>query len=206
MNIFFLISIFLSSISASALPDWFPSSLSSQSGHGNSNQIWDLKNFTTLVTFGDSYTDSSRFLYFYTHNGTAPPAGWVNPPNPSSADGGYPWPVYVEWYSGAKVFNYAVNGASCSNSISPRVLDLVAEGWVYPDVEGYEIGAWEADKKFVQEDGTKFIDSAVDETVFYVSIYLLLIGIDDMLGLLPLDRHKRTRCRRNANRRTSPRY
>lgn len=40
---------------------------------------WKLKNFKSLVTFGDSYTDESRFGYFYSHNGSAPPVGWVDP-------------------------------------------------------------------------------------------------------------------------------
>lgn len=44
-----------------------------------SNQKWDLKDFKTLVTFGDSYTDDTRISYFINHNGSAPPVGWVEP-------------------------------------------------------------------------------------------------------------------------------
>ena len=44
-----------------------------------SEHSWDLKNFTSLVAFGDSYTDESRYSYFAAHNGTAPPVGWVDP-------------------------------------------------------------------------------------------------------------------------------
>lgn len=40
---------------------------------------WDLKHFKSLVSFGDSYTDRSRLLYFATHNETQPPVGWVEP-------------------------------------------------------------------------------------------------------------------------------
>ena len=40
---------------------------------------WGLQNFTSLVAFGDSYTDESRYSYFSEHNGTAPPVGWVDP-------------------------------------------------------------------------------------------------------------------------------
>lgn len=40
---------------------------------------WKSFNFTSLVAFGDSYTDESRLKYFEDHNGDAPPVGWVEP-------------------------------------------------------------------------------------------------------------------------------
>lgn len=40
---------------------------------------WKSFNFTSLVTFGDSYTDESRLKYFEDNNGDAPPVGWVEP-------------------------------------------------------------------------------------------------------------------------------
>jgi hypothetical protein len=40
---------------------------------------WSIKNLKSVVTFGDSYTDESRVVYFIDHNGTAPPAGWIEP-------------------------------------------------------------------------------------------------------------------------------
>lgn len=48
-------------------------------GCNTGNKPWELKKFTSLVAFGDSYTDDSRLAYFATHNGSAPPIGWVNP-------------------------------------------------------------------------------------------------------------------------------
>lgn len=45
----------------------------------NSSDSWDLKNFTSFVVFGDSYTDESRLGYFASHNGSAPPVGWIEP-------------------------------------------------------------------------------------------------------------------------------
>ena len=45
----------------------------------NSTNSWDLKNFTSFVVFGDSYTDENRLGYFASHNGSAPPVGWVEP-------------------------------------------------------------------------------------------------------------------------------
>lgn len=41
--------------------------------------VWGLKDFKTLVAFGDSYTDESRLDYFSSHNGSAPPVGWIDP-------------------------------------------------------------------------------------------------------------------------------
>jgi hypothetical protein len=48
-------------------------------GPGPKSEDWSLKKFTSLVAFGDSYTDDSRLGYFGSHNGSAPPVGWVNP-------------------------------------------------------------------------------------------------------------------------------
>lgn len=49
------------------------------SNHDENSSKWKLKKFKSLVTFGDSYTDESRFGYFASHNGSAPPVGWVDP-------------------------------------------------------------------------------------------------------------------------------
>jgi len=46
----------------------------------HNHEVWDLKNFKSLVTFGDSYTDESRIGYFSSHKGSAPPVGWIGPP------------------------------------------------------------------------------------------------------------------------------
>lgn len=43
------------------------------------HSTWDLKNFESLVVFGDSYSDDSRLGYFIEREGQAPPTGWVNP-------------------------------------------------------------------------------------------------------------------------------
>jgi hypothetical protein len=40
---------------------------------------WGPRKFTSLVSFGDSYTDQSRLNYFGSHNGSAPPVGWEQP-------------------------------------------------------------------------------------------------------------------------------
>lgn len=43
------------------------------------NHVWDLSKFTSLVAFGDSYTDENRLGYFLSNLGSAPPVGWVEP-------------------------------------------------------------------------------------------------------------------------------
>ncbi|EJT98012.1 hypothetical protein DACRYDRAFT_127575 [Dacryopinax primogenitus] len=56
---------------------------------------------STLVTFGDSYTDQSRRSL----------------PSP---DGGTTWVRYAEMYGSLQLYNYAVSGAACSNLLTPR--------------------------------------------------------------------------------------
>lgn len=40
---------------------------------------WDLANFSNLVVFGNSYADESRWAYFTSHDGSAPPVEWNEP-------------------------------------------------------------------------------------------------------------------------------
>ena len=60
---------------ALAVPGWGPHQ---RPGYGQTSS-WNLKQFTSLVVFGDSYSDDSRLDYFVENNGTAPPVGWVDP-------------------------------------------------------------------------------------------------------------------------------
>ena len=180
LNIFTLL---LASVSVRAVPgsNGPPLHGARYGEHGSGNHTWDLKKFSTHVVFGDSYSDDSRFAYFASHNGSAPPPGWVNPPNPAAADGGFSWPDYVRWYSGARLHNYAVSGAACSNSITPRYLPLIKGD--YPDVEHYEVPAYIADSQYVQPNGTKFFVAPPDETV-----YSMWIGTNDLdVGALLTD-------------------
>ena len=43
------------------------------------SSTWNLKQFTSLVVFGDSYSDDSRLAYFINTTGTPPRVGWVDP-------------------------------------------------------------------------------------------------------------------------------
>lgn len=94
------------------------------------NSIWDVSNFDSLITFGDSYTDENRLNYFASHNGSAPPPGTFLPESMATASGGTTWPRFVIQYTGdtsnggwspaMTLYDYAVSGAVCSNNITPR--------------------------------------------------------------------------------------
>lgn len=42
-------------------------------------QFWESKQFKSLVSFENSYTDVSRRNYFASHDGSPPPVGWEQP-------------------------------------------------------------------------------------------------------------------------------
>lgn len=65
----------------------------------------------------------------------------------STADGGRIWARYVVQYTNqnTQLYNYAVSGAVCSNQITPRYFSYV--GIDFPDLAGYEVPAFLADKK-----------------------------------------------------------
>ncbi|KEZ40472.1 Acetyl esterase [Scedosporium apiospermum] len=128
-----------------------------------------LKKFENLVTFGDSYTDEGRLGYFIGHNGEAPPAGELLPTSSNTASGGYTWPHFVSEKSGAKSFNYAVSGATCSNSIVERDFPLI--GQPFPSVADYEVPAFKADLEFDELYGNRTADNTV---------YTLWIGTNDL--------------------------
>ncbi|SMY24715.1 unnamed protein product [Zymoseptoria tritici ST99CH_1A5] len=138
---------------------------------------WSLQKFTSLVTFGDSYTDDSLLQYFADHNGSAPPVGYVNPANYHSASGGRPWPQYVKQYApgGVNLYNYAVAGAVCSNNITPRILDTGTASFLFPAIEQYEVPAFIADAAYTLPDGSPFMINPPDETV-----YAIWIGTNDL--------------------------
>lgn len=134
---------------------------------GSNAPPWDLANLTSLVIFGDSYSDDSRLGYFIGHNGSAPPVGYDNPVSYAAADGGRVWGEYVKQYTGANLYNYAVSGAVCSNEITPRYFAAIDAD--FPDVPGYEVPAYLNDSKYYVN-GTKFLIEPVDQTVFAIWI------------------------------------
>lgn len=66
------------------------------------------KQIKTLVTFGDSTTDTVRVF-----------------------NGGVQWPDYVSGYTGVKLYPYAKSGSTCSNAITPRPFLPLVE-WQVP--------------------------------------------------------------------------
>ncbi|RDW91894.1 carbohydrate esterase family 16 protein [Coleophoma crateriformis] len=149
-----------------ALPVHRPGSLS--------NHSW-VTDFSNLVTFGDSYTDESRLQYFQTHNGSAPPPGLLLPESNSTAGGGITWSRFVSTNTGAKLYDYAVNGAVCSNEIIFRLLTSIH--MPFPDVV-YEVDAFEADVTYVNTatgTNTLYTDRQPENTV-----YSMWIGTNDL--------------------------
>jgi len=120
---------------------------------------WKESQFDSLIAFGDSYTDESRLGYFINHKGAAPPVGYLGPESLSASDGGRIWARYVVQYSDEKInlYNYAVSGAVCSNEITPRWFSAINAD--FPDLNGYEVPAFLADKAYD-------INSATNETLF----------------------------------------
>ncbi|KAK5133805.1 hypothetical protein LTR08_007235 [Meristemomyces frigidus] len=136
-------------------------------------QNWNLANFTSLVVFGDSYTDDSRLGYFISHAGAAPPVAYANPESLAASDGGRIWPEYVKQYTGANLYNYAVSGAVCDNNITPRWFSAIDAP--FPAIAQYELPAYLADSAYHYPNGTKFMTDPVDATV-----YAIWIGTNDL--------------------------
>jgi len=67
-----------------------------------------------LVTFGDSYSDSSIY---------------------PAADGGYAWPTWVVDYAHINLYGLARDGATCSNALTPRDFPPIEE-WQLPHYYG----------------------------------------------------------------------
>lgn len=67
-----------------------------------------LRRFSSLVVFGDSYTDNGVYSYI-------PP---VAPQSNETSTGGRVWPSYVQQYSGVNLYDYAVSGAVCDSVIA----------------------------------------------------------------------------------------
>lgn len=132
--------------------------------------------FDNLITFGDSYTDEGRLGYFINNSGEGPPPGTLLPESSSTASGGYTWARFVSQMTGAKLYDYAVSGATCSNNIIERYFEYL--GAPFPDVLGYEIPAFEADLAYVNSStgtNTLYTDRTSENTV-----YALWIGTNDL--------------------------
>ncbi|KAF7872374.1 hypothetical protein EAF04_003295 [Stromatinia cepivora] len=164
------VSLFLGYGAATAMPNPSGADLASRARKNG----W-IPHFENLVAFGDSYTDESRLSYFQNHNGSAPPPGTLLPTSNSTAGGGVTWDRWVSNYSGAKLYDYAVAGAVCSNKLVNRYLDSIYAP--FPDVV-YEVDAFVAD--------VKYINSSTNTNTLYTNrkpkntVYSMWIGTNDL--------------------------
>lgn len=125
--------------------------------------------FSTLVTFGDSYTDDGRLGYYINNNGNGPPPGAYQTVSNTTASGGLAWGQYVQQYTGAQYVDYAISGATCSNEIISRLFPAIKKP--FPSVIDDEIPSFKADVSFK----TLYPDRTSENTV-----YALWIGTNDL--------------------------
>ncbi|KAL0472208.1 GDSL lipase [Neurospora intermedia] len=129
------------------------------------------KPFDFLVTFGDSYTDNGRLNYYIGNGGNPPPAGQLHGEINVTASGGLTWNQYASRQVGAKLLDYAVSGATCSNKIISRYFSAINKD--FPAVLDDEIPSFVADTAYK----SIFPDRTADNTV-----YALWIGTNDLGG------------------------
>lgn len=127
------------------------------------------ESFSTLVTFGDSYTDDGRLGYYINHHGEGPPPGVYQTVTNSTASGGPAWGQYVQQYTGVHYLDYAVSGATCSNEIISRLFASINRP--FPSVIDDEIPSFKADVSFK----SLYADRTPENTV-----YALWIGTNDL--------------------------
>ncbi|KAK3687350.1 hypothetical protein B0T22DRAFT_509997 [Podospora appendiculata] len=125
--------------------------------------------FSTLVTFGDSYTDNGRLGYYFGSGGKAPAPGQYHSVSTKTASGGLSWAQSVVQQSNTSLVDYAVSGATCSNKIVSRYLAGIKRD--FPSVADDEIPSFQADVPFK----SIFPNRTPDNTV-----YALWIGTNDL--------------------------
>ncbi|KAI9870229.1 MAG: hypothetical protein M1830_004504 [Pleopsidium flavum] len=152
----------------------------------NATDPWFLERFSSLITFGDSYTDENRLNYFVSNHGSAPPPGTLLPESFMTPGGGRTWPRYVVQYTGSEVnnqfvpqlnlYDYAVSGAVCSNLITPRFFPSINAD--FPSVLEYEIPAYMNDSKAVSNTtGKAYFTPALTQSN---AVYAIWIGTNDL--------------------------
>ncbi|GFF87540.1 hypothetical protein IFM53868_05181 [Aspergillus udagawae] len=116
-----------------------------------------LKKFTSLVVFGDSYTDNGIRSY-------KPP---VAAESAKTSTGGRVWPSYIRQYTGANVYDYARSGAVC---------DAVIANTIRNGVKQNQIPSFLGDNGYVNNTtGEPALVNPPDETV-----YAIWIGTNDI--------------------------
>ncbi|KAJ4294858.1 hypothetical protein N0V88_005095 [Collariella sp. IMI 366227] len=102
--------------------------------------------FETLVTFGDSYTDNGRLGYYINNSGKAPPPGKMHDESTTTASGGFSWAQFAAQGADAKLMDYAVSGAVCSNKIVSRHFAYINRS--FPAILDDEMPSFQADVGF----------------------------------------------------------
>ncbi|KAF7162418.1 hypothetical protein CNMCM5623_007709 [Aspergillus felis] len=116
-----------------------------------------LKRFTSLVVFGDSYTDNGVRSY-------KPP---VAAESAKRSTGGRVWPSYIRQYTGANIYDYAWSGAVCDVLIANTVRNGVTQNQIPTFLE---------DNGYVSNTtGQPALVNPPDETV-----YAIWIGTNDI--------------------------
>jgi len=83
----------------------------------------------------------------------------------NTSSGGYAWSRLVSNYTGVNFYNYAVNGAVCSNNITPRWYEPIHAN--FPSLLEYEIAAYINDSQYTTADGP-FLNTFQNETAYAV--------------------------------------
>ncbi|KAL3463684.1 GDSL lipase/esterase [Aspergillus heterothallicus] len=119
------------------------------------------KSFSSVVIFGDSYTDQRVYQYRPDENGEVAEPGTV------LSTGGRVWPQYIGQYTGANIYNYAKSGAVCDTLFSPSPRQGVKQN---------EIPSFLADKAYTSNTtGQPALYNPPHET-----IYAIWIGTNDI--------------------------
>ncbi len=132
--------------------------------------------FQTLVTFGDSYTDNGRLGYYINNGGKAPPAGQMQDESFTTASGGLSWAQFAAKGANAKLMDYAVSGAVCSNQIVARDFSYI--GRTFPAILDDELPSFTADVAFE----SLYPSRTADNTVYAVWIGTNDLGFDAFLS------------------------
>lgn len=125
--------------------------------------------------FGDSYTDESRLAYFFA-NSKAPPLGQMTAESNQTSGGGKVWGRVIADTTGARLYDYAVGGAMCSNNVTSHWMEQIKGP--FPSVLDYEIPTFKADLAYKD----LYPDRKCSNTVYSLWIGTNDLGIDGILG------------------------
>ncbi|KAJ3493903.1 hypothetical protein NLG97_g4431 [Lecanicillium saksenae] len=98
-----------------------------------------------LVIFGDSLSDDWRAHYVDVHH-QLPPPGTMLPPTHQASSGGALWGEMVVNMTGARYYNYAFSGGTCSLGVASQPAGPPLGR--FPTILEYEVPAFEADLAF----------------------------------------------------------